>query len=998
MRVKSASLAVGMIVFCVLAFGYGVKGTKGNLDLLVFQKQTLRVTETTGDLDSMRNGLRGADAMEGFLADNGDAWKFTVDRRRGEFSLLEGGAIPLLPGLRSNVSWDSFGKGCSSNECIRLEDAEAAARRFMEDNASIFPAGQDELYLDREGSGPFGNSIYFLRFQWVPQGIPVEGAGISFRINNGNLIQVSTSLIGKFELDTLPLISADTALDILSGYIGGSLESDRFAEAGSLTIVPTVPSGVEIEGFTGIPGTGISYALAYRFVFTREGETGTWEGLVDANTGEILRFVDINRYGWVHGVVYPADGHNNQADRPFPYVATGLPSPNDYSDIGGRFTGNAATLNLGAGKYTRIVDACGATTLTTTGGDADYGESVGQDCGVPNPNPGAGGNTYSSKVQYYHLTQVNMKARTYYPSNSWLNNSYITVNVNNSPTCNASSGGSSLYFYKAAGGCWNLGEIPGVSVHEWGHSFDNYDGSGGGSPPLETRADWTATLQYRDSCTGRGAFLGDDCHGYGDACTDCDGIREADYMKHSKQTPWTPANNGSVYSCSSGGYNGPCGWEDHCESGISTQALWDLVTRDLPSYCGLDLPTAWQLVERLSYLSMAQLGNMYNCNGSTKTSDGCGGSTLYTLFRALDDDGDGTANGTPHAAAIFAALKRHNIACGAAGDPTNQNQTSCPGLTAPVLSAIAGSEAVTLNVTPVANASRYFFYRNETGCDSGFTKVGSVFAPTTSFVDTTPVNGMTYYYRAQAMTGSDACAGPMSNCVTIVPQPCTGMIILDKSMAGCVNTQIGVTILDSTASSPVTLSVFSTSHPVPVEFTMANDPPGSATYTGSFQTTTGTPGAGQVGVQAGDTVTARYRDPDYCGEPNHDVDVSFPVDCTPPVITNVHVSAKTDSTATISWTTDEPANSRVYFGVSTPPATVAEDLVNFSTQHSLTITGLSGCTVYNYYVGSYDGAQNYGQNNNSGNYYSFRTDQRVYLYGPDTVESGTGIWTASGGG
>ena len=33
--------------------------------------------------------------------------------------------------------------------------------------------------------------------------------------------------------------------------------------------------------------------------------------------------------------------------------------------------------------------------------------------------------------------------------------------------------------------------------------------------------------------------------------------------------------------------------------------------------------------------------------------------------------------------AIFAALNRHGIACGAATDQTNQNQTVCPSLTAP---------------------------------------------------------------------------------------------------------------------------------------------------------------------------------------------------------------------------------------------------------------------------------------------------------------------------
>ena len=34
------------------------------------------------------------------------------------------------------------------------------------------------------------------------------------------------------------------------------------------------------------------------------------EAVVDADTGELLRFVDTNRYGRIHGGAYPGDNHN----------------------------------------------------------------------------------------------------------------------------------------------------------------------------------------------------------------------------------------------------------------------------------------------------------------------------------------------------------------------------------------------------------------------------------------------------------------------------------------------------------------------------------------------------------------------------------------------------------------------------------------------------------------------------------------------------------------
>ena len=149
---------------------------------------------------------------------------------------------------------------------------------------------------------------------------------------------------------------------------------------------------------------------------------------------------------------------------------------------------------------------------------------------------------------------------------------------------------------------------------------------------------------------------------------------------HSPPTPWTPRNKGTLWApgtqCASGSYFGPCGWEDHCESGIATQALWDFVNRDLVAApTNLPLVTAWQLADRLFYTGMPVSKNMYTCTGTTtKVSNGCGAGSLYTVMRAIDDDGDGVANGTPHAATIFAALNRHGIACGASSDATNQNQ------------------------------------------------------------------------------------------------------------------------------------------------------------------------------------------------------------------------------------------------------------------------------------------------------------------------------------
>ena len=78
-----------------------------------------------------------------------------------------------------------------------------------------------------------------------------------------------------------------------------------------------------------------------------------------------------------------------------------------------------------------------------------------------------------------------------------------------------------------------------------------------------------------------------------------------------------------------------------------------------------------------------------------------------------------------------------------------------------------------------------------------------------------------------------------------------------------------------------------------------------------------------------------------------------PPDLTPPVISNVNV-VTTDVAATVTWTTNEPANSKVEYGLTTgyeKPAVSAMPLV---TQHSLQLTGLQTQSTYHFRLSSRD--------------------------------------------
>ena len=79
-------------------------------------------------------------------------------------------------------------------------------------------------------------------------------------------------------------------------------------------------------------------------------------------------------------------------------------------------------------------------------------------------------------------------------------------------------------------------------------------------------------------------------------------------------------------------------------------------------------------------------------------------------------------------------------------------------------------------------------------------------------------------------------------------------------------------------------------------------------------------------------------------------------DTTAPVISNVQ-AVVTDTTATISWTTDEPATSAVDYGTDTNYGSNAGS-ANLVTSHSVTLTNLVPGTDYHFLVSSTDASTN----------------------------------------
>ncbi len=715
-----------------------------------------------------------------------------IDPRSGAATNLVG-AFPLIPGdgagNRLSVG-DLSARVGYEVRTVGSKEVGDAVRSFVDVNRPILGIDVDQLGAVK--AADVTPDLWHVNFPQTYRGVPVRWGRLSATLSHGNLILLGTETWGDVRgLSVAPAVTAERALETGFGYIGGRTRLDRMVGGPTLEIVPVAPPEHQAgEAFAGPVGQGYGHRLVWSFAFVRTPDHETWEALVDAHSGELIAFQDVNQYitQSITGGVYPITSTGvcptpdtcgtMQSGWPMPFADTNLASPNNVTNSAGLFEYTSGTVNTNLdGPFIRILDVCGAIS-NSAAGSINLGGTNGQhDCTT---GGGSAGNTAPSRTAFYELNKLVEQARGWLPTNSWLN-ARLTANVNINQTCNAFWNGSTVNFYRSGGGCRNTGELAGVFDHEWGHGMDSFDSGGSSSNPGEAYADIAAILRLEASCVGHGFFdastsgtcgltvdgTGRNCNeaqtGAAVCCTDCSGVRDSDFAKHSPNTPATPLN--FVCSrCLTGG--APCGRQVHCAAAPVRQAAWDLATRDLTATpFNLDSESAFLVANKLFYHGSGSVGAWYTCTCTT-ASAGCGSTNGYMQWLAADDNNGNLNDGTPHMTAIFNAFNRHGIAC---STPTAQNSGCTTPSTPPTVNATPGNNQVALSWGSVSGASRYWVFRTEgvAGCNFGKTRIADITG--TSFTDTQVVNGREYYYNVVAQGTSAACYTPASTCLTVTP-------------------------------------------------------------------------------------------------------------------------------------------------------------------------------------------------------------------------------------
>jgi trimeric autotransporter adhesin len=618
-------------------------------------------------------------ALQRFFAFQSADWEVRWDERNNRPNLIQGTGIPLLPGRGNRLALADLKLGHEGGP--GMADIEAKLRGFLGDFPELLNVSQFDLRLDAKSTVNVGDDkqLWFVEFQQFHRGVPVEGAKVFFRINNGNIVQFGTERVAEVRVSATPKIGRVAALAAAVQALGfQASELGEIRNPGTLKLIPTLTAGEQpAEKYAGIAGRGYDHRLVWEVELRHANDAATWQAKVDARTGKVVSLVDLNYYvsAQVTGGIYPKSNTDLEQVKGLPFVNV-TNSTAKVADVNGTYdySGGTATVTLN-GKYIKMVDTCGAISKADSAtGNVAFGTSGGTDCTTP--GSGGAGNTHATRTGYYHLTNINRKAASFLPTNTWLNGT-LTANMNVNSTCNAFWNGSTVNFYRSGGGCSNTGELSAVFLHEWGHGMDaNSGGAASDKGTGEAVGDTFAFLETKDSCIGQNFRPGIVCTN----CTLCTGVRDmADFATGGLRTIAKPSTvtsdtgiNCDRLACPYtvnliSPYQGPMGYEGHCESYIASSANWDLA-QQLISRWGTT--TGWAKMDAIWYKSLTPSKSAYQvasggkCNPAA-TVNGCGAANWYTVYLAADDDDGNLANGTPNGCRIWDAFTAHGIACGA---------------------------------------------------------------------------------------------------------------------------------------------------------------------------------------------------------------------------------------------------------------------------------------------------------------------------------------------
>ncbi len=204
-----------------------------------------------------------------------------------------------------------------------------------------------------------------------------------------------------------------------------------------------------------------------------------------------------------------------------------------------------------------------------------------------------------------------------------------------------------------------------------------------------------------------------------------------------------------------------------------------------------------------------------------------------------------------------------------------------------------------------------------------------------------------------------------------------GVVSLDRAQYPCASVATIQVVdcdlnTDDQTVETVNVTILSTLEPAGEMVTLTESGPETALFRGTIPLSTAAGVPGELQIAHGNTVTVKYLDADDGTGEAVLASATAGVDCVPPVISAVQVSSATAQSATVTFTTDEPATAVVRHG-SACGALNNTASGGLRTSHSILLTGLAPSNTYFFAVDATDPAGNSTTDDNGGACHSFQT-------------------------
>ncbi len=195
---------------------------------------------------------------------------------------------------------------------------------------------------------------------------------------------------------------------------------------------------------------------------------------------------------------------------------------------------------------------------------------------------------------------------------------------------------------------------------------------------------------------------------------------------------------------------------------------------------------------------------------------------------------------------------------------------------------------------------------------------------------------------------------------------------------------IGITVRDRNASGSIAIQIKSTTESTWESIMLLEQATGEFQGSISCSPVPAVHGDGLVSVSNGDTI--------WCNYPALDQTATAMIDGVAPMISNISVLELSDSWAQITWQTSEPCRSIIHYGLTSPETIQETD--SYALTHSVTLTGLTDCSLYVFDIVAEDEAANITIDDNQGNHRYFTTYERI-VFLEANMDTNPG-WTTQG--